>query len=60
MTQKLEKLNLPKFKVEDFEIKSTLGTGINQIKQEHSLVLDYVKIRNLMNIMQSKYLKNHK
>jgi len=29
MSQKLEKLNLPKFKVEDFEIKSTLGTGIN-------------------------------
>jgi len=28
MSQKVDKLNLPKFKIEDFEIKSTLGTGI--------------------------------
>lgn len=27
MSTKLEKLDLPKFKLEDFEVKSTLGTG---------------------------------
>jgi len=30
MSHKLEKLNLPKFKIEDFEIKSTLGTGTSK------------------------------
>lgn len=27
MSQKVDKLILPKFKIEDFDIKSTLGTG---------------------------------
>jgi len=27
MSNKLEKLELPKFRLEDFEIKSSLGTG---------------------------------
>ena len=28
MSNKLESLNLPKFHIEDYEIKFTLGTGV--------------------------------
>ncbi len=31
MSNKLERLDLPKFRLEDYEIKSTLGTGILNI-----------------------------
>jgi hypothetical protein len=33
MSTKLEKIDLPKFKLEDYEIKSTLGTGLIFIKE---------------------------
>ena len=38
MTTKLEKIDLPTFRLEDYEIKSTLGTGNNIILGTYSRV----------------------
>jgi hypothetical protein len=33
MLNKGEKLNLPKFNIEDYEIKQTIGTGMSKYKR---------------------------
>ena len=56
MLNKAEKLNLPKFNIEDYEIKQTIGTGTSIYKR----ALFKSKISKIKNIKQILYCKNIK